>query len=152
MCQALWRWAPVVLWAMLIYFGSEIPDPYVYLPERVLQWMQNIILGDFRLNRILGLIIHFLEFVILAYLLARAFHGKRKIAFWPFLAALDFALLYGLFDEIHQTFVPGRLFETKDLAVDAVGVGVGLAFYVLWQATGFERQQAEVGKATTPGT
>ncbi|MBI3119750.1 MAG: VanZ family protein [Candidatus Hydrogenedentes bacterium] len=38
-----------------------------------------------------------------------------------FLGPLGFALLYGLFDEAHQYFVPTRSFDPLDLIADAFG-------------------------------
>ena len=33
----------------------------------------------------------------------------------------SFSLIYGLSDEIHQLFVPGRTFDLKDLLADTIG-------------------------------
>ena len=46
-----------------------------------------------------------------------------------FVAALAFALtvLYGVSDELHQAFVPGRTASEADLLVDAIGGLLGLA-------------------------
>ena len=46
-----------------------------------------------------------------------------------FLAGL-FAVLYGITDELHQRFVPGRVAEFSDLAADAVGAMVSV--FLLW--------------------
>jgi VanZ family protein len=40
---------------------------------------------------------------------------------------------YGLGDEVHQLFVPGRLFDLADLAADAAGGALGSGAY-LWLA------------------
>ena len=47
-------------------------------------------------------------------------------------SGLAFALgtLYAAGDEIHQTFVPGRMGSPIDVAIDAIGVACGV---VLWQ-------------------
>ena len=50
---------------------------------------------------------------------------------WVSLAA-GLALIYGLTDEFHQTFVPGRAASLKDILVDGIGAGVAaLALYYL---------------------
>lgn len=44
--------------------------------------------------------------------------------------AFALCALYGVTDEIHQLFVPGRAFELSDLAMDAAGSLIGIV--VLW--------------------
>ena len=48
--------------------------------------------------------------------------GYRYIGLW----ALITATLYGLSDEIHQIFVPGRQFCIYDLLADAIGAIMGV--------------------------
>ena len=38
-------------------------------------------------------------------------------------------MLYGLSDEVHQLFVPLRLFSLSDFAADALGVAAGIWMY-----------------------
>jgi len=47
------------------------------------------------------------------------------------LAAVAIAVVYGISDEFHQSFVPGRAVEAKDLMVDAIGSVVGVAGWVV---------------------
>lgn len=42
------------------------------------------------------------------------------------LAAFLIAVVYGLSDEIHQLFVPGREFSLYDLAADGIGAIIGI--------------------------
>ncbi|MCP4642451.1 MAG: VanZ family protein [bacterium] len=59
-----------------------------------------------------------------------------------------FAALYGLSDEIHQLFVPGRDFDPLDIVADAAGaVLVQLALYGLWRRTA-----ASESASTVPAT
>ena len=44
--------------------------------------------------------------------------------------AVGLGTLYAVSDEVHQSFVPGRLGSPLDVALDAVGVLVGV---VAWQ-------------------
>lgn len=67
---------------------------------------------------------HFVAYGGLTLLLRRALtlSGARNATWW----ALLFAVFYGLSDEFHQSFVPGRHSDPLDLAVDAIGAGVAL--------------------------
>lgn len=59
-------------------------------------------------------IAHFMLYAILGLLALRA-HPRQ-----PYPCFL-FCLMYGLSDEVHQTFVPLRQFELLDLCADALG-------------------------------
>jgi VanZ family protein len=76
---------------------------------------------------------HFGEYMILAFLLARAFcAGNATPTSRRLVAALVAAAAFGLFDEIHQHFVPGRTASALDFAADAVGAMAGtLAWSIL---------------------
>jgi VanZ family protein len=65
---------------------------------------------------------HATEYAILGALLVRA-TGRSGLA-------IALGTLYAASDEIHQTFVPGRMGSPVDVAIDAVGVVAGV---VLWQ-------------------
>jgi VanZ family protein len=76
--------------------------------------------------------VHFIEYGILAALLAHAMRGT-----WPewrmryvFVVAWAVAVLWGLLDEIHQAFVPGRVADARDLLADAIGALVGAGLYL----------------------
>lgn len=66
---------------------------------------------------------HVVVYAGLAFLASMALYrgtpqpSKRTLVFGP----LAFATLYGLSDEVHQLFIPGRFFELADLAADAIG-------------------------------
>ena len=76
---------------------------------------------------------HFGEYMILAFLLARAFSaGDPTPTSRRLVAALVAAAAFGLLDEIHQLFVPGRTASALDFAADAVGAMAGtLAWSIL---------------------
>jgi len=63
---------------------------------------------------------HFAEYFIFGILLYRALHvsGFKKAA----LLAITIAFAYAISDEIHQFFVPGRIFSIKDIISDSLGV------------------------------
>ena len=71
---------------------------------------------------------HVFEYGIFATLLYRALKesgfSKRKAAFWAILTAV----LYGLTDEFHQSFTPGREPHLRDVAIDSLGAMTAVYF------------------------
>jgi VanZ family protein len=100
-------WLPVLVWAAVIFALSSVPD----LGTGLGGW-----------DLVLRKIAHAAEYAILGALLARA-TGRAGLA-------IGLGTLYAVSDEIHQSFVPGRMGSPLDVAIDAVGVGIGVA---LWQ-------------------
>jgi VanZ family protein len=107
--RALSLWLPVVVWAVVIFALSAVPN-------------LNSGLGVWDL--ILRKLAHAGEYALLAALLLRAIGG-----FWP---ALVVAAAYAVSDEIHQHFVRGRVGAVRDVAFDAVGAVAGLIAYWWW--------------------
>ena len=102
-------WAPPVAWAVLIFVfsslpGSTIPSPFFSADK----------------------VFHLGVYAVLGYLVAGAldYHGwtRRTLV----LLALLLCLLYGVSDEIHQTFVPDRTPSIIDVAADTVGSFIGI--------------------------
>ncbi|MDJ0720948.1 MAG: VanZ family protein [Desulfobacterales bacterium] len=76
-------------------------------------------------------IAHVSVYALLAWLAARAFATLplKPSAGWVPWAAAIFAVLYGLSDEAHQSFVPGRSADAWDLVADTIGAAIGALFY-----------------------
>jgi VanZ family protein len=110
----LWYWAPAVLYMAVIFGGSSFPR----LPD---------IPGGFSDKTA-----HAAEYAVLGVLLARALAGPGwlSLRFPSVVAATVLAALYGVSDECHQLFVPGRNFEVRDMMADAAGASVATG--VLW--------------------
>jgi VanZ family protein len=100
---ALRLWAPVVVWAAVIFALSSLSD----LGTGLGTW--DLVL------RKLG---HAAEFALLGALLARALRDDR--------GAFALGAAYAVTDEIHQHFVPGRVGAWYDVAIDSVGVALGI--------------------------
>jgi len=65
-------------------------------------------------------IYHFLAFFFLSlFLLISMTQGKHKTFF---LVAIFVAILYGISDEIHQFFIPGRYCSLIDILTDSIGI------------------------------
>ena len=111
--QFLRFWLPVYLYAGLIFILSSFPQPIKALP---------FFHGD--------KLLHLIEYAILGYLLARAArhssHPKLCTHFRIF--AVYVAFLYGITDEFHQYFVPGRVVDILDLVANAAGAFCGQLF------------------------
>jgi hypothetical protein len=100
-------WAPVVLWAAVIFAFSSVPD----LGTGLGTW-----------DLVLRKLAHAAEFAVLGALLLRALRDER--------GALAAGVAYAITDEVHQHFVPGRLGSPVDVAIDAAGVALGV---LLWR-------------------
>ena len=100
-------WLPVLAWAALIFAFSSVPD----LGTGLGGW-------DLALRKLA----HAAEYAVLGALFVRA-TGRSGRAF-------ALGALYAVSDELHQTFVPGRMGSPLDVAIDAIGVACGV---VLWQ-------------------
>jgi VanZ family protein len=100
---AVWRWAPVVAWAGLIFGLSSVSD----LGTGLGTW-----------DLVLRKIAHAAEFAVLGFLLHRALRRDRL--------ALALGIAYAVSDELHQHFVPGRQGSPTDVLIDAVGVALGV--------------------------
>ena len=107
--RALRLWAPVVVWAGVIFALSSIPS----LSTGLGVW-----------DTVLRKCTHAAEYAILGALLYRAL----GTAVPSLLAGVDYAAT----DEVHQHFVRGRHASPVDVAVDALGLVVGIVALVRW--------------------
>lgn len=100
----LWRWAPVLVYMAGIFFASGLPNPP--MPSDV---------PDISL--------HEAAYFGLTLLLIRALSRGTwsGVTLTTLTGAWAIAVLYGLSDEFHQSFVPNRHAELRDLAADAIG-------------------------------
>lgn len=105
----------VVSYIIIIYFISEYKFP-VSEAE-----------GDIPAFDILFPLLHICEFGLLSVLLMFVFYDKLNIHIILFIS-----ILYGIFDEIHQYFVPYRVFDFKDIIYNSIGSVLGIiGFFVL---------------------
>jgi VanZ family protein len=99
-------WLPVIAWAALIYVLSAQPD----LSTGLGTW-----------DTVLRKLAHVAEYAILGALLMRAFSARS-----PAIAA---GIGYAVTDEIHQSFVAGRHAAARDVAIDSIGVVLGVVLF-----------------------
>ena len=76
-------------------------------------------------------IYHVIEYAVLGYLLLRALEqGFYMQGVTMIILAFGIGAAFGMSDELHQYFVPGRIFSYWDFAADTVGVAVGEWIYL----------------------
>jgi len=76
---------------------------------------------------------HIVEYSILGVLVIRAYsYKKARIGVMTVLFLSVFILLSGLFDEWHQTFVPGRTGQLIDAIFDTICGTGGMLVYFMW--------------------
>ena len=106
-------------WAAVIFALSSVPG----LATGLGTW-----------DLVLRKLAHASEYAILGVLLVRA-TGSEPVAF-------GVAVAYAVTDEIHQTFVNGRHGAPLDVAVDAVGVLLGIGLWRLARRRLLDRRVA----------
>lgn len=86
-------------------------------------------------------VVHFGMYVILGALVARALLAPRTRV--GLLAAAAWMTVFGMLDEVHQHWIPGRSTSIADWAADILGASVGLlaAHFLLSLALGRQEQQ-----------
>lgn len=102
--QRVIRWGLVSGWAAVIFAFSAIPGSNVP--------------GSY------GSLAHFIEYAVLGGLLYFAFRCDQPRA-TALLLAVAGASLYGITDEFHQSFVPMRVPDVRDWAMDTLGAIAG---------------------------
>jgi VanZ family protein len=106
-------WLPLLIYAGLIFYTSSLSIPP--LPE-------TIPYGD--------KIVHFIEYAILSFLFSRALIldrtnvDGRRLRF----LAIILTAIYGVTDEFHQSFTPGRSSDFIDLVFNCLGAVASQAY------------------------
>jgi VanZ family protein len=110
--RALRLWGPVAAWMAVIFAASSRP-----LPEYV------AMLPDWST--------HSAAFAVLSILSCRALAGGLGPALrrGDAVLAVVISVAYGISDEYHQSFVPGRDATAWDVAKDTVGAVIGAWLY-----------------------
>jgi len=107
-----WLKVPAILYAVLIFgLSSFSKTPSVKIP-----------IWNF------DKLVHMLEYTVFGILLMLAFRSNQigKPMRRANLQSSILGVLYGLSDEIHQYFVPGRTSSLADLGADALGILLGV--------------------------
>jgi len=118
-------WLPLIAYCVFIYIQSEYPSPKS--------------LPTFEFS---DKMLHFAAYAVMGVLFYRAYHTlpfKNNIQ-WVVLLSMISASLYGVSDEIHQSFVSYRDGSFTDVIADVLGAVCGVYLYHRWK-----RQRFEIG-------
>lgn len=109
---------PAFVWMGIIFILSSIPGNY--FPEQPFDLFDKLV--------------HACLFGILTYLIYRGFQYQDKSAFFKnFSIAIAFLIcvIYGIIDELHQEYIPGRSPDITDALADILGGGF-VSLYLLF--------------------
>jgi VanZ family protein len=111
-------WGPVVAYMAVIFYESSQPS----LPDVV--------------SDISDKILHIAGYAVLGALFVRALAGglHAQVTTSIALLAVLATTLYGVSDEIHQSFVPERQADLQDILADALGGAIAAAALMAWSS------------------
>ncbi|MBU2589738.1 MAG: VanZ family protein [Nanoarchaeota archaeon] len=101
----IFYWLPVLLYSGLIFYLSSLSKP-----------IPDVLLVEFSYS---DKLLHIIEYFILAFLVFRLLNFYKVSK--AYLYAIILTVLYGITDEIHQLFVPGRFFSVYDIMANSIG-------------------------------
>ena len=138
--SSVYRWLPAVGWMGVIFLLSHQPkadlaaaQPSAFLSPDAFEWTlfwQIFFTVDW--DTVAGKSAHVVVFGILAYL---PWQARPHVRF-----VLWVTILYGLSDEVHQLFIPGRTGKLSDVLFDSLG-----ALIMVWYLVR-RRQSASGGR------
>jgi len=112
--ESLGLWLPVFLFLGIIFYASTIPGKDI---TSFISWQ--------------AVAYHFLVYLFLAFFLVMALRKTYpdkpaiKIVFF----VIIFGVIYGIMDEFHQSFTPGRSVSAFDVFIDSLGTIIGSIIY-----------------------
>lgn len=116
--KAVVRLLPAVLWmGAIFYLSARTGDDmggWLGQIKQLIPFMESLDWG------------HFLAYFILSITYAWAFRGNITLGRKAIIVLL--CALYGITDEFHQIFVPGRMPDVKDLVNDTIGAALAMLF------------------------
>ena len=104
MKHALFYWGPVILYILGIFYISS-------MPSSVMPGSGGIDMSP----------LHIAEYFILSSLIYRALEASKLSRKKRILLSILLSVSYGITDEFHQIFVPGRTFDFIDMVFNFIG-------------------------------
>ena len=111
---------PAIGWAMIIFIASSVPANYI--PTYKI----------FHHDKIIHATLFFI-FGIFVYRALEPFVKKSKFDFGRLFFSISVVILYGVLDEFHQGYVPGRTVDLWDATADTIGgILAAIAIYIVY--------------------
>lgn len=114
-------WLLVILWMIIIFWSSAIAGGSLK-SDGITDQQYNIVSS----------ITHVVLYVVLTWLLVRAFLNSRVKIKKALALAFLISIIFGLIDELHQYWTPGREVHFSDWLLDIVGAFIIISVYI-WQ-------------------
>jgi len=119
-----------LLSTMLIIYTSSIPDR--------LLWANGSLS-----EQIISNFLHIPAYAVLTILWLKAFERRKNAghSFKSLLLILVGLMLFAVSDEIHQSFVPGRMASFMDVCLDVTGIFIGLSILKIFEILNIFQEQ-----------
>ncbi|SHG36329.1 VanZ family protein [Ornithinibacillus halophilus] len=133
-------WSFVILWMSVIFYlshqpGSASSELSNGVMQIVLQTIEQVVpSATFDVEQFHHFIrknAHFFAYFVLGVLLLHALRSSGIKGWKGIIWAFCLAVLYAASDEYHQSFIPGRGPQLKDVGIDSAGAFVGIVLYML---------------------
>ena len=113
----------LIAWVLTIIIVSSIPN----IPTLKIHTAKKEIRLDY--------LMHFCEYGVLTFMAFLSFAGKEfKISYRKVLLITIGLITFAILDELHQKFIPGRSYNTKDILGNVAGiVGATLVIVILFR-------------------
>lgn len=117
--------------SIIFYFSHQIADDSSKQSSKVVQLICNIIPALKSIEGILTIIVrktaHFSIYAMLGILTTNLMMTiENKKIYVKVVYSLGFCFFYAITDEFHQTFIPGRSGEIRDVLIDSLGALAGI--------------------------
>lgn len=132
-------WVVVFVWMLVIFnFSAQVKgdsnsvslgvtEVVVNMVEKILP---NVDIDVDNVNHIIRKMAHFSIYLVLGMLGLNAMRRSGVIDRKSVYISLLICVLYAMSDEIHQSFVPGRGPQVRDVGIDSMGAVTGVGVYL----------------------
>lgn len=127
-----------IIWMIVIFYLSHQPaktssELSSTLLEIVLTFLSvlPISFDPELLHIFIRKLAHFSAYFILGMLVYHSVYLFCKHENRSIIVAITISIIYAISDEFHQTFIPGRSGEFRDVLIDSFGALTGIIFYVV---------------------